>query len=158
MLIVPGFSGYKAKEQRREADRLLRNRLYQRLQDARNSVQDAYQAATDRRLSDSATALDRLLAVFDRVSELVNHASYGYTGFFDAVKIEEDDLDRMLDFDMKLVDGVNALADRARALRDAARGGRYDESRKAAEELRRALEDFERNFSNRKSVIEGMEV
>ena len=41
--------------------------------------------------------------------EKVNHASYGYSGFFDVVKVREESLDRMIDFDNKLVDGINSL-------------------------------------------------
>ena len=45
----------------------------------------------------------------DRITEKVNHASYGYAGFYDIVKIKEDNLDRMITFDNQLLDEVNAL-------------------------------------------------
>ena len=51
----------------------------------------------------------RLLAKMDRVVEKVNHASYGYSGFFDAIKVKEENLDRMIDFDNKLIDEVTVL-------------------------------------------------
>ncbi len=54
--------------------------------------------------------MDRLLAKMDRIVEKVNHASYGYSGFFDAVKVKEENLDRMIDFDNKLLENVNALS------------------------------------------------
>ena len=54
--------------------------------------------------------MDRLVAKMDRIVEKVNHASYGYTGFFDAVKVKEENLDRMIEFDNQLIDRVNALA------------------------------------------------
>ena len=40
--------------------------------------------------------IDRLVAKMDRITEKVNHASYGYSGFFDIVKIKEENLDRMI--------------------------------------------------------------
>jgi hypothetical protein len=40
----------------------------------------------------------------DRITEKVNHASYGYSGFFDIVKIKEENLDSMIAFDNQLLD------------------------------------------------------
>jgi hypothetical protein len=53
--------------------------------------------------------MDRLTAKIDRITEKVNHASYGYSGFFDIVKVKEENLDRMIAFDNNLLDDVNAL-------------------------------------------------
>ena len=60
--------------------------------------------------------IDRLIAKMDRITEKVNHASYGYAGFYDIVKIKEENLDRMIAFDNQLLDGVNALSDCNRCL------------------------------------------
>ncbi len=58
---------------------------------------------------DVLTDMDRLMAKMDRITEKVNHASYGYAGFYDIVKIKEENLDRMITFDNQLLDEVNAL-------------------------------------------------
>ena len=58
---------------------------------------------------DVLTDIDRLTAKMDRITEKVNHASYGYAGFYDIVKIKEENLDRMITFDNQLLDEVNAL-------------------------------------------------
>ena len=85
---VPGFRGYKEKEIRRESDRLIRNHLYMKLQIERSDLKDIEQKLADRRYFDVLTDMDRLVAKMDRVVEKVNHASYGYSGFFDAVKVQ----------------------------------------------------------------------
>lgn len=157
-LIVPGFSGYKQREQRREADKIVRTHLSKRLQDARNMLQDAFQALTDRRVSQDVQAIDRLMAVFDRVSEKVNHASYGYAGFFDAIKIDLPELDQMLEFDSKLLDSVKLLADQASLVKREATAARVESLHQYSEELRKAVEDFEHMFDERKETIQGIEV
>ena len=106
---VPGFRGYKEKEIRRESDRLIRNHLYMKLQIERTDLKDLEQNLADRRYFDVLTDMDRLVAKMDRVVEKINHASYGYSGFFDAVKVNEGNLDSMISFDNKLLDGINAL-------------------------------------------------
>src|SRR5208337_3739261 len=106
---VPGFRGYKEKEIRRESDRLIRNHLDMKLSIEKTDLRELSQKLADRRYFDVLTDMDRLLAKMDRVVEKVNHASYGYSGFFDAVKVKEENLDNMIAFDNKLLDGIVAL-------------------------------------------------
>ena len=40
---------------------------------------------------------------------LIRHASYGYSGFFDQVKIQEAEFDRIYQYDLSLVTDVEAL-------------------------------------------------
>ena len=157
MLAVPGFKGYKEKEQRREADKLIRNFIYSRLHEARNDLQDIYQAIADSRTSEDLHPIDKLTAIFDRVSEKVNHASYGYAGFFDAVKIEEDGLDRMIDFDTQLVNGAKGLAQRVQDFKDEVQSGKLDNLQAFETELLKTVEEFENTFDKRKNSIEELE-
>jgi len=158
MLVVPGFSGYKKREQRREADKIIRNFLHSKLQEARNDLQDVYTAVAESEQSKELEQIDKLLAVFDRVSERVNHASYGYSGFFDAIKIEEPELDRMIAFDTQLVDGAKGLAERVKNVKTAVDAKRFENFGEGLSELRKAVEDFDRTFDERKEAIAGVEV
>jgi uncharacterized protein YdhG (YjbR/CyaY superfamily) len=158
MLAVPGFRGYKAKEQRREADKIVRDYVSAILQNVRNMLQDIYASVVENRTPEASKPIDRLTAILDRVSEKVHHASYGYAGFFDATKIEEDDLDRMIGFDTQLVDGAKALAQRVQAFKDEVLAGNFDSLEAYESELRKAVEGFETTFDQRKDVIEGVEV
>ena len=101
---LPGFRGYKEKELRRESDKLIRNHLYLKLSKDKDNVRSISQRIADKRYLDVLADIDRLVAKMDRITEKVNHASYGYSGFFDIVKIKEDNLDRMIAFDNQLVD------------------------------------------------------
>ena len=158
MLVVPGFSGYKKREQRREADKIIRNFLYSKLQEARDNLQDVHAAVAKSEQSNDLERIDELLAVLDRVSERVNHASYGYSGFFDAIKIEEPELDRMIDFDTQLVDGAKGLAERVKSIKTEVDAERFENLRESLGELRKAVEDFDRTFDERKEVIAAVEV
>jgi hypothetical protein len=87
----------------------------------------------------------------------VNHASYGYAGFFDAIKIDEDDLDRMIDFDKQLVDGAKALAQKVQDMKNEVQSSKFDSLQSFEEETRKAVEGFENAFDNRKGTIEEVE-
>jgi hypothetical protein len=152
---IPGFRGYKEKELRRESDRLIRNHLYQKLSSEKNDLREVSQKLADRRYFDVLTDMDRLLAKMDRIVEKVNHASYGFSGFFDAVKVKEDSLDRMIDFDNKLMDNINALAIEVDAFKADLASGNTANLKSRVQSVTDKLESLEDTFDQRNEVISG---
>ncbi len=153
---IPGFRGYKEKELRRESDRLIRNHLHLKLSNDQSDLKEISQKLADRRYFDVMVDMDRLLAKMDRVSEKVNHASYGYSGFFDAVKVKEDSLDRMIDFDTKLVDNVNALSTEIVAFKADLAAGNTSNLKARVGAVTDKLEALEGTFDSRQEVILGV--
>ncbi len=153
---VPGFRGYKEKELRRESDRLIRNHLYMKLSTEKNDLREIEQKLADRRYFDVLTDMDRLLAKMDRVVEKVNHAPYGYSGFFDAVKVKEDSLDHMIAFDNKLVDGITGLATEIDAFKADLASGATANLKTRVENVTDKLESLENTFDQRNEVMLGV--
>jgi hypothetical protein len=153
---VPGFRGYKEKEIRRESDRLIRNHLYMKLNNERNDLRDIEQKLADRRYFDVLTDMDRLGAKMDRVVEKINHASYGYSGFFDAVKVKEGNLDSMIAFDNKLLDGINALTMEVDAFKADLASGVTSNLKTRVQNVTDKLESLESTFDQRNEVIMGV--
>lgn len=153
---IPGFHGYKEKELRRESDKLIRNHLYLKLSTSKTDLRQISQKLADRRYFDVMTDMDRLLAKMDRVVQKVNHASYGYSGFFDAVKVKEKNLDRMIDFDNQLVDGVNALSTEIDAFKAEFTSGVTDNLKTRVQNVTDKLESLEGTFDKRNEVILGV--
>ncbi len=153
---VPGFRGYKEKEMRRESDRLIRNHLYMKLSIEKTDLRDIEQKLADRRYFDVITDVDRLVAKMDRVVEKVNHASYGYSGFFDAVKVREDNLDNMIAFDNKLLDGVTALTAEIDAFKADLSSGATSNLKTRVQSVTDKIESFENTFDQRNEVIMGV--
>jgi hypothetical protein len=153
---IPGFRGYKEKELRRESDRLLRNHLYLKLSTEKNDLREISQKIADRRYFDVMTEMDRLLAKMDRIAEKVNHASYGYGGFFDAVKVKEDNLDNMIAFDNKLIDDVSALASQIDAFKADLASGNTSNLKTNVQNVTVKIESLEDTFDQRNEVIMGV--
>ncbi len=153
---IPGFRGYKEKELRRESDRLIRNHLSLKLSEAKTDLRTIFQKLADRRYMDVLTDMDRLLAKMDRVVEKVNHASYGYSGFFDAVKVKEENLDRMIDFDNKLLDNVAALSTEIDAFKTELASGVTTNLKNRIQTVTDKLESLEETFDGREEVILGV--
>ena len=153
---IPGFHGYKEKEIRRESDRLIRNHLYLKLSIEKTDLREIEQKLADRRYFDVLTDMDRLLAKMDRVVEKVNHASEGYSGFFDSVKVKEENLDHMIDFDNKLLDGITALATEIDAFKADLASGATTNLKTRIQNVTDKLESLENTFDQRNEVIMGV--
>ena len=108
---IPGYKGYKEKEMRREADKLLRMHLarqlgeqWRRLPDLQKQLIGAGQLEL---VDDLEGAVMGLQTIVDRLKT----ASYGYAGFFDAVKVKEEQLDALYRFDEALLNEVPKVAE-----------------------------------------------
>jgi hypothetical protein len=156
MAVIPGFRGYKEKELRRETDKLIRNHLYVKLVEAKDNLKEVYQRLVDNQIIETWTGMDCLIAKFDRVSEKINHAFYGYSGFFDAVKIREDRLDRLIRFDSDLIGSISETASKAQKFKGEVADRRFTEAKIRIEELLKAIDELEETFNKRKSAILGI--
>ena len=107
---IPGFGGYLEKENRRAADKLLRTEVARRYEEqwARVSqIQAEMVSAGNIDLIDNLEGAALKLRTF---IDQMKTASYGYSGFFDAVKVKEDDLQKLYDFDNALLDNAGKIA------------------------------------------------
>ena len=127
-----------------------------RLAQARSSFKTIYQKMSDRRQLDILTDMDRLVAKFDLITEKINHASYGYSGFFDVVKIQEAALDRMTDFDNKLIDQVDNIANQVEAFKTEVSKQNFDNAKDHVQNLTEAVENFDETLDKRQEVIRGV--
>jgi hypothetical protein len=153
---LPGFRGYKEKELRRESDKLVRNNLYLKLTKDKDNVKSISQKIADKRYMDALTDIDRLNAKMDRITEKVNHASYGYAGFYDIVKIKEDNLDRMITFDNQLLDEVNALTASIEELKTQLLSNNFANLKDKIQTIADKFELLEDTFDKREQVILGV--
>lgn len=107
---LSGFTGYLDRENRREADKLLRQTIAQRYEEQWDRISQLQrQLISEGRLElvdDLEAANIKLRAFVDRA----RHASYGYSGFFDAVRVNEAELTRIYEFDSALLENVTKLA------------------------------------------------
>ena len=153
---LPGFRGYKEKELRRESDKLIRNNLTLKLSKDKDNVRSIAQRIADKRYLDVLPDIDRLTAKMDRITEKVNHASYGYAGFFDIVKIKEDNLDRMITFDNQLLDEVNALTTSIEDLKTQLISNNFSNLKDKIQAVTDKFELLEDTFDKRGQVIMGV--
>ncbi len=116
---IPGFSGYLEREQRRGADRMLRQFLADEIDDETEQLE---RLATDWAQSGRIDALDDLEQIAGRLrraGDNLRYADYGYSGFFDLIKINEEDLHRFYEYDLSLRSFIADIRDSIDELADA---------------------------------------
>jgi DNA repair ATPase RecN len=158
MLQIPGFRGYKTREQRREADRIVRDYIYRVLESSRDNLMTAFEGLNESKVSELMQPMNKLVAKLDRVAEKINHASYGYSGFFDSIKIDEPQLNDMLAYDTQLMDLARKFSDATSSFRDSVSEGNLESARSTEKTLESSVRGLEEAFDHRRAVIEGVRV
>lgn len=156
-LLVPGFHGYKEKEMRRESDKLIRNQIYQKLSDAESQAKDIYRSIVNQGANDSWDDTDHLLARLDRIMERINHSEYGYAGFFDSTKVKEPDLDRMMGYDIQLIQMADNVTTAIEALKDSVDNNRLQEVKGKVGDATKSVDALENAYNGRKQIIVGVQ-
>jgi hypothetical protein len=110
MLRIPGYAGYKQKEQRREADKLLRLHVARQYEEQLKQLNQLQYSLSSQGQLRVIVALERASMKLQLLIDRIRNASYGYAGLFDAVKVDQDTLDALYDFDQSMLDGVNTLS------------------------------------------------
>ena len=107
---IPGYQGYKDKELRREADKLLRMQVAGQLDDLRKRLSELQMQLISQAQIEYVDDLERAVMKLQHLSDRLKTASYGYAGLFDAVKVKEEQLDALYDFDNRMLDSVQEIA------------------------------------------------
>ncbi len=107
---IPGYSGYKDKEKRREADKLLRIKIANALDDQRKRMSSLQMQLVSQGQLEYVDDLERAVTKLQLLIDRMRTAAYGYAGLFDAIKVKEEQLDALYDFDNRMLDYVEDVA------------------------------------------------
>jgi len=106
---IPGFHGYRERELRRDADRLQREHLASRLEANKRALDEIADQSTRGGSLDAINDVETARKRLDRVAARLRYAERGYSGFFDAVKVDEAALARVYELDLSLLDAVESV-------------------------------------------------
>ena len=147
---IPGFRGYREKELRRDTDRLEREHLASRLEDVKRVFNDVAAAVSRSGNLDAINDVETARKRLDKVANRIRYADRGYAGFFDAVKVDEALLARVYEFDLSLIEGVNAVRSAAEAARGAA------DARAGMQGVIAEIDRIDSSLADRESILGGI--
>lgn len=106
---IPGLKGYREKEARRDTDKRLREYMAGRIEGVKKNLDEVKRGMVNKGQLQGLAEIDRLAQKITKVAGSIRYASYGYAGFFDQVKIQEAELDRIYQYDFALIADIEAL-------------------------------------------------
>jgi hypothetical protein len=156
-LFIPGFRGYRLREDLRAADNLLRIQLANALVSVEQRLNNVKtEMATNYRIKE----MEILGALAFRIKELegkIRHAEQGYSAIAAHLNVRPEEIDRLYEHDLILLEGIRALQAEAEKLP----GLVYDEKsdlRGVILGMRRRVEEMAETFGKRMAVITRTEV
>jgi hypothetical protein len=101
---IPGFKGYIERSNRRDADKLVRETVAKRYEEQWQRVSALQRDFISRGEISLIDELESAAIKLRTFADRVRRAAYGYAGFFDAVKINEEELAQIYAYDLKMLD------------------------------------------------------
>ncbi len=153
---IPGLDGYMERSRRREADQLLRKTIADRLEGTRLLLGNVSEELSRDiiKAMDHAEPLGRVDTRLMGLIGKVKDAPQGYAGFFDAIKVKEEDLARIYAFDENMLNYAEEIAAGTAVLEKAV----VDDGdiSGAIRELDSTLKEANATFDSRDEVIKGI--
>lgn len=155
-LAIPGFRGYRKREDLRIADSLLRTHLANRIKTVSATVESCREALTKKMDLMVLEDIGKLVNKVNTIENRVRHAEQGYTGISADFRIDINELNDLYEWDLALLDDINELDDIATSLRKA-----IDRDKKLQDIIRTLeskLTDFNQIFDKRIQIIGKVDV
>lgn len=148
---VPGYSGYRDKENRRDADRAVRDRLFADLSARAERIERVAGRMADERRIGEIGPVNAFATAVRYVADRVNTASYGYGGVMGNRDVNAAVLDQMRLFDESLFAGVEGIDGAVSELEAAAAGADVRAIARKGESL---VDAFSARFDARARIVE----
>ncbi len=100
---IPGFKGYVEREDRRAADKLLRETIADQFEVLWGRISGLQREAISNGNLEIVDDLESAALKLRQFIDRVRTASYGYAGFFDVVKVKTEELDEIYQYDAQMV-------------------------------------------------------
>jgi hypothetical protein len=150
--MIPGYKGYMNRDESRNADKALRERIAQRLGDAIVQLQELNGRLSRELKLEHLGAVDLLTNKLRATQTRVEHAEYGFSGLFDATHIDETKLAAVYQHDLGLLKTAEVVVASAAEAAGVQAEEEIPAKLKAAAD---ALATFDAGLREREYVLEG---
>ncbi len=157
-LAIPGFRGYRKREDLRASDSILRAQIADQLHD---DVADLLERSRNF-LADSLdfsllTEIGELIQIEKTVEAKIRHAEQGYSGISPSYRIEESELIALYEYDWNLIQHVKDLTSMAIILKKNVENGNKKEAKNCAIGIKELFETINELLEDRIEKIANLE-
>lgn len=149
--IIPGYDGYVNRDNSRELDTQLRNQLALKLEQNRSKIRETVSNYSKNGRLFQASDMEKIEKKNDTAIAKFRSAARGYSGAFDVVKIKDEKLEQIYNFDVSLlssVEEISLLFDNLLSL-----SGANQETKEAEEKVSIALSALINKFDEREAAL-----
>lgn len=152
---IPGYDGYVNRDNARELDARLRNVLALNMEHSKTQLKNAILKLNRNKKLFELSDIDKLEKKLDNIISKLKSASRGYSGAFDVVKVKEDKLFQLYEFDSvltSLVESVNnGFDDFVKSTEE-----NVDNIMKLIQNLGEILDHFLKKFDERETLLKNL--
>ncbi len=152
---IPGWHGYQEKEERRAADKVLREFLADQLRLVKQDLEKLQMMVVDYDLTKTWETFDRMLALADKIESSIRYADYGYASWGSKEKINEKELDRMYEFDATIIEDIGRINDVAENFLDDMNQGKFDDAWQYTYRMWQIMQRLEEKWNQREGYMKG---
>jgi hypothetical protein len=155
-LAIPGFRGYRKREDLRIADSLLRTQLADWVKSVTQDLEQCRESLTKKMdldaLEDVGNLIDRSIALEGKIL----HAEQGYTGISADFRIEEDAQNRLYEWDLGLITSIDTLKKSTGLFHSAIHSGDAEVMKQEISHIDAIIQEFTDLFEKRRDAIAGL--
>jgi len=107
---IPGFGGYVERQTRRDADKLLRDTVARRFEEQWKRTSQLQEDMVSNGMIAYVDDMEKAAIQMQTFIDKISTAPRGYSGLFDAVKINEKELESIYQFDAAFFDLAEQVA------------------------------------------------
>lgn len=155
---VPGFSGYRAKEDLRAADSMLRMQMAGNMASIRMDAEGCRSVMAENGSLEHMERLGALIGRLKTLEQAVAHAAQGYSGISAKTKVGEAELNKLYEYDYALLSSLAEMAADAQKLKAAAASDNKAAIKESIGAMSGKAGAFEATFKRRMAAVTGTEV
>jgi len=155
-MIIPGYRGYRIREDLRDSDKMLRMELSKKLALQRKQIEECRgEVVASMPLSKGLETLGGVISQYKKVEGLMVHSDSGYSGIAADIKIQQNEMNQLYDYDLSILENIQFIDQGIGELRSAITTNDDGKIKEAAKTVKMRLTGLEEKFAKRQAVIGG---
>jgi hypothetical protein len=154
---VPGFRGYRLKEDLRDSDRMLRAQLAKLLGIQKRGLEQCRKMVKDM----TSPQLDRIGGLISQLKQLegeIAHAETGYSGIAADLRIGTSELNKLYEYDTGIIDNIGSIGGAVESLKASLKASDSSQAETDMDNIQNASVELKDRFERRMQTITGTEV
>jgi FtsZ-binding cell division protein ZapB len=151
---IPGYDGYVNRDNSRELDIQLRNTLAKNLDSNKTRLKNTILNLSKLGKLFESDGIDKLEKKLETAAAKFRSAARGYSGAFDVVKIKEERLNQVYEFDANMLDDVNEISNACSELE--ANSKANTDIKEAQDKMSARLDNLLNKFDERENILRNL--